>query len=378
MGMTSPRVLVAAGLYPPDIGGPATYAAMIEKELPLNGIAVTVLPYRSVRSLPKVFRHLVYTCKLWYAAGAADCIYALDPVSVGLPALIVSKLRRRPLLLRLGGDYAWEQGQQRFGITDTLDVYTAASQSAPWRVRLLQAIQSIVARQAKAVVVPSQYLARIVSTWGVKAERMHVIYSALTPLPTTMGKEMARRHFGWEGFVVVTAARLTPWKGVATLIDVVAGLQAGGVPALLIVAGDGKEREALETKVQQKELEPSVHFLGSLSKTELGNVLQAADAFILNTAYEGLSHQLLEVMASGVPIVTTDVGGNPELIHHKENGLLVAYNDEVALEHALASLARDQTEGERLAKNAAASLAKFSEAATLTSLISLINTYVRR
>jgi len=378
MGMTSPRVLVAAGLYPPDIGGPATYAAMIEKELALNGIAVTVLPYRSVRSLPKVFRHLVYTCKLWYAAGAADCIYALDPVSVGLPALIVSKLRRRPLLLRLGGDYAWEQGQQRFGITDTLDVYTAASQSAPWRVRLLQAIQSIVARQAKAVVVPSQYLARIVSTWGVKAERMHVIYSALTPLPTTMGKETARRHFGWEGFVVVTAARLTPWKGVATLIDVVAGLQAGGVPALLIVAGDGKEREALETKVQQKELEPSVHFLGLLSKTELGNVLQAADAFILNTAYEGLSHQLLEVMASGVPIVTTDVGGNPELIHHKENGLLVAYNDEVALEHALASLARDQTEGERLAKNAAASLAKFSEAATLTSLISLINTYVRR
>ena len=76
------RILLAAGIYPPDIGGPATYARLIEDELPHQDIAVTVIPYHSVRHVPKLFRHTAYFLRLLKAARGTDLIYALDPVSV--------------------------------------------------------------------------------------------------------------------------------------------------------------------------------------------------------------------------------------------------------------------------------------------------------
>ncbi len=376
--MQHSRLLLAAGLYPPDIGGPATYAAMVERELPKEGIMVTVVPYRSVRSVPKLFRHLAYTWKLWNAAGAADCIYALDPVSVGVPATVVALLRRRPLLLRLGGDYAWEQGRIRFGVTASLDEYTNARHEAPWQVRLLHMVQSFVAGRAQNVVVPSEYLATIVRTWGVAPERLKVIYSAVSPLPVTKTRDEARAELGVSDFVITSVARLTPWKGEYALISVVKAMREHGILVTLLVGGDGPYRKTLEAHAAACGVTAHVRFLGVLDKPALGVLFSAADVYVLNSAYEGLSHQLLEVMAHGIPVVASAVGGNPELIRNKSNGLLVPYNDEEALVGALVSLARDPAGAAALAATAKASLAKFTEAATLRALLTVIIPYVRR
>ena len=91
MIVMSKKILVAAGLYPPDIGGPATYARMIEERLPAKGIEVTVIAFGQVRHLPKIFRHLAYAYRLYQAAKEHHAIYALDGVSGGLPALLVAK-----------------------------------------------------------------------------------------------------------------------------------------------------------------------------------------------------------------------------------------------------------------------------------------------
>jgi glycosyltransferase involved in cell wall biosynthesis len=291
---------------------------------------------------------------------------------------VVSKLRRRPLLLRLGGDYAWEQGQQRFGVTDTLDGYTLARTQAPRAVRFLHAVQTFVATRAAAVVVPSHYLGKIVATWRVSPERLHVIYSALTPLPVTKTKAEARAQFGVDGFVICSVARLTPWKGEYALISVLAELRQEGMHATLLIGGDGSYRSTLEAHAQNSGIAAHVHFLGVLNREKLGHVFSAADVYVLNSAYEGLSHQLLEAMHHGIPVVASAVGGNPELITSGENGVLIPYNDEETLKGALASLARDPKTGARHAKVAKDSLAKFTEAATLTSLISLIKTHVHR
>ncbi len=372
------HVLVAAGLYPPEIGGPATYAAMVEQALPEHGVKVSVVPYRSVRAVPKAFRHVAYTWKLWRVSAGVDVVYALDPVSVGLPAYVVAMLRRRPLMLRLGGDYAWEQGRIRFGLLDTLDAYTRARAAVAWQVRVLHAVQAFVATRAAAVVVPSQYLGSIVRTWGVTPERLHVIYSALTPLPVTKTKAEARAQFGVRGFAICSVARLTPWKGEYALIQVLAQMRAAGHEVTLLIAGDGPYRATLEAQVKSCGVSEYVHFLGVLDKERLGTVFTAADVYVLNSAYEGLSHQLLEAMHHGTPVIASAVGGNPELIRNEVNGLLVPYNDEKALVRALASLARDAALGTRYAEAAKTSLAKFTETATLSQLLSLIATYVRR
>lgn len=371
--MSEPRILLAAGLYPPDIGGPATYAHMIASTLPERGIPVSVVPFSSVRSYPKILRHAAYAWRLYKAAGAADIIYALDPVSVGLPALIVSLVRRRPLLLRLGGDYAWEQGQQRFGVAETLDAYTAARKRAPWPVRCFHALQVVVCKRAQKVIVPSAYLGRIVQTWGVPEDRIVVIHSALSPLPRSMDRAAARAHFAVGGFVIVSVSRLTPWKGEAALIDLMPQLKAAGIDATLVIGGDGRERAALEAQVQRLGIGDAVRFLGALDRQTLGNLLAAADVYVLNSAYEGLSHQLLEVMAAQVPIVASAVGGNPDLIAHSETGLLVPYNDAPALQAALVDIYHDYAAATTRASKAAALVTAFSAVSAEADLVRVIS-----
>src|SRR3989338_10337762 len=82
---TFPRILIATGVSPPESGGPATYAKLLEERLPSLGFTVSVLPFRAVRHLPKIIRHAAYFWKCLRMARSADMVYALDTVSVGLP-----------------------------------------------------------------------------------------------------------------------------------------------------------------------------------------------------------------------------------------------------------------------------------------------------
>ncbi len=81
------KILIATGIYPPDIGGPATYSKLLKDELPGRGIDVQVLSFGQVRHLPKIIRHFSYLLKILKLGRGVDVIYAQDPVSVGFPAL---------------------------------------------------------------------------------------------------------------------------------------------------------------------------------------------------------------------------------------------------------------------------------------------------
>ncbi len=76
-------------------------------------------------------------------------------------------------------------------------------------------------------------------------------------------------------------------------------------------------------------------FIDNITHEKLINELFAAGVFVLNTGYEGLSHTILEAMAAEVPIVTTNIGGNPELIENNKNGFLVEYNNKEELKKAI-------------------------------------------
>jgi len=104
------KIAIATPLYPPDLGGPAKYAAGIEEECKRRGIAVQVIAYGPAeRALPIGLRHLWYFFRLLPAAQGADFIFALDTWSVGLPAVLAAKITGKPLLVRIGGDYLWER-----------------------------------------------------------------------------------------------------------------------------------------------------------------------------------------------------------------------------------------------------------------------------
>lgn len=357
---TNIRILVATGLYPPEIGGPATYVRMLEEYIGIHGIALTVVPFTRVRHLPKFVRHVAYAWKLWRVGGDCDLVFALDSISVGVPALCASFFLRKPFWVRLGGDYAWEQGQQRFGLSANLDEYTQDPLGAPWQVRMLAGLQSFVVSRAAQVIAPSEYLKGIIASWGIDPARIKVIYSALFPIRVEKSKEQLREAWGLHGTMIASVGRLVPWKGFSGLIDAIAALRSEIPDLQLMIAGDGPEQQELEAKIRELHLEDAVRLQGRLDKERLGELIKASDIFVLNTAYEGLSHQLLEVMALRVPIVTTNVGGNPELVVDGVSGLLVPLGDRAELQKAIRRLISDADLRQRLTQHASVRVLDFS------------------
>ena len=372
------NVLIATGLYPPEIGGPATYALLLEEKLPQKGVTITTIPFGWVRRYPKVVRHFVYAYKLWQESKEADVIYALDPISVGVPALFISKLRRKPFLLRLGGDYAWEQGRVRFGLTETLDEYLTKKSHRPLMVRILASVQTFVSKRAIRVVAPSQYLKKVFMKWGVAESKVFVIHSALYPLLVEGSRDEIRSQLSYTYPTIVSAGRLVPWKGFPALIRVVATLKAEYPDITLVIAGDGEELDTLKKEVQSLGIESSVRFVGRISKEALGASIKAADVFVLNTAYEGLSHQLIEVMDLGTPVVTTTAGGNPELITDSVNGFLTEFNDEPAMVDAIKRVLEYPDSRMRIIQTARGRSKDFSEDKMITNIEALLkNIYGR-
>jgi glycosyltransferase involved in cell wall biosynthesis len=347
MGM---KVLIATPLYPPDDGGPATRARVLEEEFPKAGVQVDLLSYSHFRKYKKGVSHFLYFMALCRRARGVDIIYALDQASVGLPAALAALILQKPLVVCIVGDYAWEQGVQRSGVKENLDDFVLRK-DYPFLVRFLRRVQCFVASRAVRIITPSHYLKGIISAWGIREEKIIVIYNAFDPSLVGGDKDALRKKLAIVGRAIISVGRAVPWKGFTTLMDAVAQLRKDIPDATLYIAGSGDQ-----LPYQQYANEHGytfVHMLGLLPHESLMEWLRASDCVALNTGYEGLSHVLLETMALETPIVTTAVGGNIELLQ-SERGLLVPYNDRVLLSQALRSCFTERNATDRHTKNACA------------------------
>ena len=106
----------------------------------------------------------------------------------------------------------------------------------------------------------------------------------------------------------------------------------------LVIVGGGPDLKPLQAMVNNLGLERKVFLVGMKSYEDLRTYLAASDLFILNSGYEGFSHQILEAMSAGVPVIASAIGGNKEIIRQGENGFLIRYNDEFNLLEAIKSL----------------------------------------
>lgn len=361
------KLVIATPLYPPEIGGPATYAKILEEGLPEKDIGVTVVKFGDVRHLPKLVRHYVYYRRVLKAARGADVILALDPVSTGLPAMKAARKACKPFVVKIVGDYAWEQGRQRFGLTNALDDFVH-SRHVPFPVRMLRRIQTRVAQGATRVIVPSEYLKGIVTAWGIPNEKVEVIYNAM--LLEALGN-VPEEAAELPHPLIVSAGRLVPWKHFDGLIDAVVSLRAKDVRASLVIIGDGPLRAEIVNYAQDK-LGDACVVIGMLPHTDTLATIQSADVFVLNSSYEGLSHTLIEALTLGVPIVATKVGGNAEVVTDEEDGLLVPSGDTRALANALARVLGDEGLRARLSARARESAKRFSADTMLSATSQLM------
>jgi glycosyltransferase involved in cell wall biosynthesis len=348
------HLLITTGIFPPDIGGPATYVPQIARGLLERGHTVTVLtlsdhldqddgvyPFRVVRLLraqPKPLRIARTVQTIWRLGQEADALFVNG---IALEASLVNLALGKPLILKVVGDLAWERATTRGWSAETFDAFQTARHGL--KIALLKRLRAWWTRRADRVLVPSQYLARLAMAWGVSQDRITVIYNAVAlpdriavvPIPLAAPLKL------------VTAGRLVPLKRVDGIIEAVAGMNEVG----LVVIGDGPERKRLESRVLELGLAGRVCFAGACGQRETLALMATCDIFVLNSTHEGLPHVVLEAMALGLPVVATDVGGTPELIQHGSNGLLIPTGGR-GLTDALAPLLANKTMRKTLSEGA--------------------------
>jgi len=369
------RLLIVTGIFAPDIGGPASYARALGTRMDEQGVDVTVLAYSSVRSfagdsefpftirriwtrIPWGIRHVIFFLRAWVYARHVDGILLLNAASAGFPVIIAARLAGKPTAVRVVGDYAWEIAIQTGGTFLMINDFQKSPKSG--RIRRLDWMQKMVCRNATAVIVPSEYLADLVAGWGIDRDKINVIYNGVDAPVADMSKEEARRTIGVAGSIIVSCGRLVPWKGFRMLIKIMPQLLQVNQFFRLVIVGDGPDMKMLQSVVRNLGLERKVFLVGRKSPKELAVYLAAADMFVLNTGYEGFSHQVLEAMAAGVPVITTSVGGNREVVVQGENGFLVRYNDEFNLVQAIKTLSKQGDLREHMITQARHTAASFS------------------
>ena len=362
------RVLVVSGIWPPDVGGPASHAPEIAAGLAGRGHTVEVVttadtapatqPYRVrwvSRALPPGMRHAAVSALVARRARHADVVYAASMVGRSTTGAAVA---RTPLVVKVSGDPAYERSLRRGLYSGTLADFQHAHVGAP--ARALRTWRTLTTARAAHLVCPSEFLRGIVLTWGVAPERVSVVPNAVPPIAPSAPRDELRARFGMDGDTLAFAGRLTPAKALDVAFDAMS--QLDGVT--LLVAGDGEERARLEARAPA-----NVRLLGGVDRHTVVDLLAAADAVVLSSAWENFPHVLVEALAAGTPIAATAVGGVPEIVADGENGLLATPNDPGALAQAIRRVLDDRV---RLAAGARSSAERFAPERVLDRLEAIL------
>jgi glycosyltransferase involved in cell wall biosynthesis len=355
------NVLFATGIYPPDIGGPATYVRHLARALAARGTGVEVVTYGDgpgastdgfavhhvARTDALPVRYAAYAAAVRRAAARADLVFAQDPLSAGLPARLGARLAGRPTLLKVVGDLAWEIADDLGWVKDGVDVFQRRRYGL--RVESLRRAQRTVARGAR-VLVPSAYVRDIVQGWGVKPDRLHLVPNGVPPLDAPLpSAEEARRRLGLaDAFVVTSVGRMIPLKRFDLLIQALVALRFDVPEAHLVLVGSGPCEGRLRAQAAEAGITERVLFTGRLPHADVMLHLRASHVFALVSTHEGFSHVLLEAMQAGVPVLATDVGGNREVVEDGGCGRLLGEASAAAAAAALRELWRSPAERARL------------------------------
>jgi len=374
------KLLIVSGIWPPDVGGPASHAPEVAAFMRGRGHDVEVVvtadrapaaeayPVHWVsRSLPKGVVHARALATIAAHARGCDVVYTTGMFARTATAC---RLTRTPSVVKLTGDPAFERMRWRGTFTGGLEEFQRGGGGL--ESAALRALRSGTLRAATRIVCPSSYLQKAVISWGVPAGRVTVVPNPVPPA-RPIDRDAVRRRLGVDAGVVLLAfaGRFGPQKALDVALDAVAA--TGDVTLALAGDGDG----AADLRRRAEPLGDRVRFLGALTRDEVLELFAAADASILSSAWENLPHAVLESLAVGTPVLATAVGGVPELVEDGVNGLLAPAGQPEAFAAVVARFAGDARLREHLRTGAAASVERFAPEHLYAELEAILQSVAR-
>ena len=384
------RVLITSPVFPPDLGGPAVYVPSLGRFLVERGHDVGVVafcsdpnptgfpfPIRAVTRGPLPIRYLKAFFAVWQEARNYDVVYVNEHLA--LLHVLAGRLAGKPVVIRIMVDGIWEISHRK-GWIDGDDIVTFETKDYGFKVKASRWLQKLWWGWCSRIISCSDFLRRIpIDRYGVPESKLKLIYNAYHGPKAESIRETqveARDKFGLkaEQRYVLTICRLMVWKGVDGIIRALRGLPED---VHLLVAGDGDMQDEWTQLAADLGLAKRVTFLGNIPHSDIPLMIRAVDLFVLNSEYEGLSHTLLEVINLGTPIVCTGVCGNPELVEHEKNGLLVPMRDPEALREAMDRVLTDPELAQRFVGESLRRASTFSREETFPQVEELLES-VRR
>jgi sugar transferase (PEP-CTERM/EpsH1 system associated) len=212
-------------------------------------------------------------------------------------------------------------------------------------------------------------------TVGVEPQRITQIYNGVDSLRFHPRRE-ERTPIGPDGFMsgnellIGSVGRMVQMKDFPTLVHAFLRLLSGQPESRkrlrLVIVGEGGSRTECLALLRAADAEHLAWMPGE--RADVAQIMRTLDVFVLPSLGEGISNTILEAMASGLPVIATDVGGNPELVEHSRTGKLVPVGDSAALAQALLSYARDSGQMKAHGQTARAKIeARFSMEAMVES-----------
>lgn len=323
---------MVTGIYPPEIGGPATYLAQniprfVEKGFHVDVVtfgADDVIEQKIGVSVHKVARkHFVlsrivrYIRLVLHEAKTAELIYVHD-MNLGLiSGYLASRLFRVPYIVRLGGDFLWERAYQK-GHTELS--YEAFQGNEPFPYNIRRLILTALLKRACAVIVQGEFLKRIVSGWGVKNDRLHVVHNAVEEVEEEdvenksdlLSKIETLKEDGAR--VVLASGRFVRGKHYDLAIRALLGTK----DVHLVLMGDGPEEGRYREIIEKESLKEKVTLIGGKERAYARALLAASDCYVLPSETDTFSFMTLEALLLDTPVLLYKTGALKELFSEYE------------------------------------------------------------
>ena len=326
------KIFVTVGIFPPDIGGPASFVPKISDLLTKNDHEVEVLclsdeehgddynygVVRVKRSLPKIIRwpktiyKMIshgYKADLWFINGL--------PMESYIAHKFVSIFMRKKIktIRKIVGDWAWERGRNLKLTEDSFDEFQNNKHSM--HLEIAKFSRGWTAKKVDMVIVPSEHLKQVVKNWGVNEDKISVIYNGTKIIQNTNNLSSLNTR-------LISVGRLAPWKNIDTIIESIEKLnKISPNKYTLTLVGDGPTRQELENIIIEKNLQNSVEITGQVSSDEVKNYLKQADIYIQASGYEGLPHVILEAINYNLSVISTPIGGTNEVLNNGKYGWIL-------------------------------------------------------
>ena len=316
---------MTVGIFPPDIGGPATFVPKIAKyfqdELNYEMEILTLSDNKNSninddfsvkridRNLPIIYRWLKTIFTIYKLGKNKDLIFVNG---LGTEATIANIFLNKKIIRKIVGDPVWERAYSKAKISESFDEFQVKNYG--FSISFQKKVRSFSIKKSDIVVTPSQHLKNFILNLGFKNKIEIINNGVFIPEENT-------NIFTNDQINITIVSRLVAHKNIEKIIKAISDLNSPLIN--LNIIGDGPELNQLQKISLESNNKDNIIFHGKLNRDEIDHIFLNSDIYIQASNYEGLPHSLLEAMSYGIPVLCTPVGECKEILGNEDRGYIL-------------------------------------------------------